>query len=44
MAIDPATGVLSFTSRSPDAEKYRVLRSVGGAAPVVALDATATSG
>ena len=32
-AIDPATGVLSFTSRSPDAPGYRVLRSVGGRGP-----------
>ncbi len=43
-AIDPATGVLSFTSRSPDAAGYRVLRSIGGAAPEVVLDTTATSG
>jgi hypothetical protein len=44
VTIDPATGVLSFTSRSADAEKYRVLRSVGGAAPEAILDSTATSG
>ena len=43
-AIDPATGVLSFTSRSPDAPGYRVLRSIGGAAPEPVLDTTATSG
>ena len=43
-AIDPATGVLSFTSRSPDAPGYRVLRSIAGAAPEPVLDTTATSG
>jgi len=43
-AIDPATGILSFTSRSPDAPGYRVLRSIGGAAPEAVLDTTATSG
>ena len=44
LVIDPATGVLSFTSRSPDAPGFRVLRSVGGAAPQPVLDTTATSG
>jgi hypothetical protein len=42
-AITP-TGVLSFTSQSPQAQTYRVLMSVGGAAPVTALDSTVTSG
>ena len=43
-AIDPATGILSFTSRSPDAPGYRVFQSIGGAAPQPVLDTTATSG
>ncbi len=44
LAIDPVTGLLSFTSRSPDAQSYRVLRSVGGAPPTVVLDSAKTSG
>jgi hypothetical protein len=39
-----AAGVLSFPSRSPDAEGYRILRSVGGAAPEVVLETTQTTG
>jgi hypothetical protein len=38
-----ATGTLTFQSRSPGAERYRVLRSVGGAAPTTVTDTTATS-
>ncbi len=44
LAIDPVTGLLSFTSRSPDAQSYRVLRSVGGAPPTVVLESGKTSG
>ncbi len=44
LVIDPATGVLSFTSQSPDAQLYRVLMSVAGAAPVTALESASTSG
>jgi hypothetical protein len=43
-SIDPLTGVLSFTSRSPDAQRYEVLRSVAGATPQVVLTTTQTSG
>ncbi len=43
LSIDPSTGLLSFTSQSPNAERYRVLMSVGGAAPVTALTTSATS-
>ncbi len=39
-----AAGVLGFTSRSPDAEGYRVLRSVAGGAPETVLETTQTSG
>ena len=44
LAIRPTTGVLSFTSQSPDAQSYRILMSVGGAAPVTDLQTAATSG
>jgi len=44
LVIAPSTGVLSFTSQSPDAQDYSVLMSVDGAAPVTALTSTATSG
>ncbi len=44
LKIDPATGLLSFTSRSPDAERYRVLRSADGAPPEVVLETTGTTG
>jgi hypothetical protein len=44
LTIAPSTGVLSFTSRSPDATRYRVLMSVAGAAPVTALTTRATTG
>ncbi len=43
LTIDSATGLLSFTSQSPNAQRYRVLMSVGGAAPVTALTTSATS-
>jgi hypothetical protein len=39
-----ASGALSFTSQSPQAQSYRVLMSVGSAAPVTALNTAATSG
>jgi len=42
LAISP-TGVLSFVSRSPGAERYRVLKLVPGAAPEVVTETTATS-
>jgi hypothetical protein len=42
--IAPSTGVLSFTSQSPGAQRYRVLMAVGGHAPVTAITSTATSG
>ncbi len=44
LSVDPATGVLTFTSRSPDAQLYRVLRSVGGAPATVALESGKTTG
>lgn len=44
LAIDPATGLLTFTSRSPDAQLYRVLRSVAGAPAAVALESAQTTG
>ena len=37
-------GALSFTSRSPDAQGYRLLRSVSGGAPQTVLQTRATSG
>jgi hypothetical protein len=40
--IDVA-GVLTFPSRSPDAEGYRILRSVDGGAPELVLETTQTS-
>jgi len=43
LTIDPSTGILGFTSQSPDAHRYQVLMSVGGAAPVTALTTSATS-
>lgn len=43
-AIDAGTNALSFTSRSPDATGYRVLRSAGGGAPQTALETTASTG
>ncbi len=43
LSIQSSTGLLSFTSRSPDARRYRVLRSTGGSAPQTALETTATS-
>ena len=43
LTIDPSTGILSFTSQSPDAQRYQVLMSVAGAAPVTALTTSATS-
>lgn len=42
--VDPATGILSFTTRSPDAQGYRVLRSIGGAVPEVVLESSASTG
>lgn len=42
LAANPATGVLSFTPRSPDATGFRILRSIGGAAPEAVLDTTQT--
>ena len=44
LAIDPASGVLSFSSASPDASAYRVLRSLAGAAPEQVLETTKTAG
>ncbi len=44
LAVDPATGRLTFTTRSPDAQLYRVLRSVGGAPAEVALESAQTTG
>ncbi len=44
VAVDAATGQLSFTSRSPDATAYRVLRSVAGADATQVLETTKTSG
>ena len=44
-AVTRPTALLSFTSRSPDAEGYRVLRSVAGGAPDARRSTTtATSG
>ncbi len=43
-AIDAGSRTLSFTSRSPDAAGYRVLRSIGGGAPETALETTASTG
>jgi hypothetical protein len=37
-------GTLSFSSQSPDAEGYRLLRSVGGGPPQAVLQTAATSG
>lgn len=37
-------GALNFTSRSPDAQGYQLLKSVAGGAPQIALQTTATSG
>jgi hypothetical protein len=42
--IDAATGVLSFTSRSPDADRYQVLRSIAGAPAQPVLVTAHTSG
>ena len=43
-AVDAGTGMLSFTPRSPDAQGYRILRSIGGGAPEPVLDTTASMG
>ena len=43
LSIQPSTGLLSFVSRSPDAQRYRVLRSTGGGAPQTVLETSATS-
>ena len=43
LSIQPSSGLLSFTSRSQDAQRYRVLRSIGGAAPQTVLETAATS-
>lgn len=42
--VDPQSGMLSFTSNSPDALGYQVLMAVGTAAPTVVLSTAATSG
>ena len=44
IAVDAATGQLSFTSGSPDATAYRVLRSVAGSEPTQVLETAKTSG
>jgi len=44
LTVDPATGKLTFTSRSPDAQLYRVLRSTGGAPAEVALESAGAAG
>jgi hypothetical protein len=43
VTVDPTTGKLSFTSQSPDASGYTVLRSEAGATPVAVLSTTQTS-
>ncbi|MGO9751341.1 MAG: beta strand repeat-containing protein [Solirubrobacteraceae bacterium] len=44
LVIDPSTGVLGFTSQSPDAQLYRVMMSVAGAPSVTALESASSSG
>jgi hypothetical protein len=44
VTIDPATEKLSFTSRSPDASAYQVVRSIFGGAPTVLPPTGQTSG
>jgi hypothetical protein len=43
LAVDPATGLLSFTSQSPNAQGYQVLRSIAGAAATSILTTGTTS-
>jgi hypothetical protein len=43
LTIEPSTGILSFTSHSPDASGYEVMRSQQGVAPVVVTSTTLTS-
>ncbi len=43
LSIQASSGLLSFTSRSQDAQRYRVLRSIGGAPPQTVLETSATS-
>ncbi len=44
LSIDPSTGVLGFTSQSPDAQSYSVLESIAGATATTVLQSTSTSG
>ena len=44
LQIDATTGILGFTSNSPDAQGYHLLESIAGATPITALTTTATSG
>jgi hypothetical protein len=43
LSIQPLTGLLSFTSQSPDASAYEVMRSEQGSAPTMVLRTTVTS-
>jgi hypothetical protein len=43
LSIQPSTGLLSFTSQSPDASGYEVMRSEPGSAPAMVLRTTVTS-
>jgi hypothetical protein len=44
LTVNAANGTLSFTSRSPDAQRYRLLESVNGASARTVLETSATSG
>jgi hypothetical protein len=44
LRLNPTTGALSFTARSPDAQRYRLLASINGAAPRAILQTSASSG
>jgi hypothetical protein len=43
LSIQPATGLLSFTSQSPDASGYEVMRTEAGSAAAIVLRTTVTS-
>jgi hypothetical protein len=43
LAVDPTTGLLSFTSHSPYADGFNIIRSVAGAPPTLVLTTKSTS-
>ncbi|MFL5828788.1 MAG: hypothetical protein ACJ76X_02625 [Solirubrobacteraceae bacterium] len=44
LTLNPITGTLSFTPRSPDAQRYRLLASIAGAAPRAILQTSGSTG